>query len=173
MPRSVADNRIAKLIRMLGSSRDGEVVAAARALVRELKSAGTDLHLVADLVGTSLVSDIDDDDLADIDAALQQQLVDRTKVSTDEAEAIAQAAVPKIVALEHRYEQARNRYHDESFRIHLHIRAGLARLGFHAQRGNNSMFQRSKETARAVRNGDSGGSRRRRLIEEDQEADPC
>jgi hypothetical protein len=42
----VAD-KIAKLIKLLSSNRDGEVVAAARALCRTLESAGGDLHMLA------------------------------------------------------------------------------------------------------------------------------
>jgi hypothetical protein len=45
----IAD-KLGKLIRLLGSDRDGEVVAAAQALQRTLKSAGADLHTLADLV---------------------------------------------------------------------------------------------------------------------------
>jgi hypothetical protein len=42
----IAD-KLGKLIRMLSSDRDGEVIAAARALQRTLLSAGTDLHALA------------------------------------------------------------------------------------------------------------------------------
>jgi hypothetical protein len=42
--------KIASLVRMLSSDRDGEVVGAARALVRTLNSAGADIHTLADRV---------------------------------------------------------------------------------------------------------------------------
>ena len=42
----VAD-RVANFIRLLGSDKDGEVVAAAHALVRTLQTIGADLHDVA------------------------------------------------------------------------------------------------------------------------------
>jgi hypothetical protein len=41
---------LAKLIRLLSSDVDGEVVAAARAMTRTLRSVGNDLHDLADLV---------------------------------------------------------------------------------------------------------------------------
>src|SRR5262245_45244359 len=42
--------KLGRFIRLLGSDQDGEVVAAARALVRTLSSAGADLHALADHV---------------------------------------------------------------------------------------------------------------------------
>jgi hypothetical protein len=42
--------KLASFIRLLASDRDGEVVAAARALERVLKSAGADIHALADQV---------------------------------------------------------------------------------------------------------------------------
>jgi hypothetical protein len=42
--------KIASLIRLLSSDQDGEVVGAARALVRTLKSTGADIHVLADRV---------------------------------------------------------------------------------------------------------------------------
>lgn len=45
----VAD-RLAKLIRMLSSDRDGEVVAAAAAIKRVLKENNLDIHALADMV---------------------------------------------------------------------------------------------------------------------------
>ena len=52
MPDALAPfvGKIASLFRMLSSDRDGEVVGAARALVRTLKSAGADIHALADRV---------------------------------------------------------------------------------------------------------------------------
>jgi hypothetical protein len=44
---SVVAPRIGQLVRMLGSDQDGEVVAAARAIGRTLKSAGEDFHSLA------------------------------------------------------------------------------------------------------------------------------
>jgi hypothetical protein len=42
--------KLAKLLRMLSSSREHEVVAAAQALNRTLQSAGTDIHALAAIV---------------------------------------------------------------------------------------------------------------------------
>jgi hypothetical protein len=42
--------RIGQLIRLLASDKDGEVVAAARALGRTLNGVGADFHLLADLI---------------------------------------------------------------------------------------------------------------------------
>jgi len=42
----IAD-RLGKLVRMLTSDHDGEVVAAARSINRALKSAGLDIHVLA------------------------------------------------------------------------------------------------------------------------------
>jgi hypothetical protein len=43
-------DRLGKLIRMLSSDRDGEVLAAAKALNRTLQSAGADLHVLAAVI---------------------------------------------------------------------------------------------------------------------------
>jgi hypothetical protein len=43
----MSDNRVGHLIRMLGSQSDGEALAAARALVKELASVGGDLDALA------------------------------------------------------------------------------------------------------------------------------
>jgi hypothetical protein len=40
--------KLAPLIRRLGSDQDGEILAVVHALIRTLKSAGTDLHALAD-----------------------------------------------------------------------------------------------------------------------------
>jgi hypothetical protein len=40
-------NKLGKLLRLLSSDRDGEVVGAARAIVRTLDSAGLDIHALA------------------------------------------------------------------------------------------------------------------------------
>ena len=42
--------KLASLVRMLSSDRDGEIVAAARALVRMLMGAGSDIHALADQI---------------------------------------------------------------------------------------------------------------------------
>jgi hypothetical protein len=42
--------RLAKLLRMLSSNKEGEVFAAAQALCRTLQSAGTDIHALAAIV---------------------------------------------------------------------------------------------------------------------------
>jgi hypothetical protein len=46
----VAD-RLGKLLRLLSSDRDGEVIGAARAIVRTLGSAGLDVHALAESLG--------------------------------------------------------------------------------------------------------------------------
>ena len=45
-----ASERLAKLIRLLSSDREGEVVNAARAIRRTLKDKGLDIHTLADMV---------------------------------------------------------------------------------------------------------------------------
>jgi hypothetical protein len=50
---AVVAPRIGQLIRLLGSDRDGEVVAAARALGRTLTSVGADFHTLADTIERS------------------------------------------------------------------------------------------------------------------------
>src|SRR5882757_1798966 len=52
---SSAVSRIGQLVRMLGSDRPGEVVAAVTALQRTLRSAGTDLHYLADVTERALL----------------------------------------------------------------------------------------------------------------------
>jgi hypothetical protein len=42
--------RICHFIRLLSSDRDGEVVAAARAIIRTLKGAGADIHVLAERI---------------------------------------------------------------------------------------------------------------------------
>jgi hypothetical protein len=42
--------RLGNFIRLLSSDRDGEVVAAARALIRTLQSAGADIHVLAERI---------------------------------------------------------------------------------------------------------------------------
>ena len=44
-------NKIRPLIRLLSSDQSGEVVAAARALSRLLKTNGADIHILADSIG--------------------------------------------------------------------------------------------------------------------------
>jgi hypothetical protein len=45
-------DKLGKLLRLLSSSHDGEVVAAARAIDRTLKSVGLDVHALADGIAT-------------------------------------------------------------------------------------------------------------------------
>jgi hypothetical protein len=45
-----AAEKLASLVRLLASDKDGEVLGAARAINRTLKSAGTDIHALADRV---------------------------------------------------------------------------------------------------------------------------
>jgi hypothetical protein len=49
-------NKLKPLIRLLSSDVDGEVVAAARALNRTLKSAGLDIHVLADGISNGELS---------------------------------------------------------------------------------------------------------------------
>jgi hypothetical protein len=46
--------RLSQFIRLLGSDRDGEVVAAARAIQRTLATVGQDFHDLADIVERSI-----------------------------------------------------------------------------------------------------------------------
>lgn len=47
----IAD-KLQRLVRLLSSDQDGEVIAAARALTRTLKGAKLDIHVLADSIGT-------------------------------------------------------------------------------------------------------------------------
>ena len=47
--------RLGQLIRLLSSDRDGEVVAAARALGRTLRSVGADFHVLAAAIETPAI----------------------------------------------------------------------------------------------------------------------
>lgn len=47
------NNRIGKLIRLLGSDRLGEVAAAVAAIMRQLQAAGKDIHALAEVVERS------------------------------------------------------------------------------------------------------------------------
>jgi hypothetical protein len=49
--------KLKPLIRMLSSSHHGEIVAAAHAIVRTLKSGGTDIHALADSIGNGKLSE--------------------------------------------------------------------------------------------------------------------
>ena len=48
--KKTLEERLADCIRVLSSEKDGEVVAAARALKRTLESAGTDIHGLANAI---------------------------------------------------------------------------------------------------------------------------
>jgi hypothetical protein len=48
MLKPSAQDRLAKLVRMLSSDKPGEVVAAASAIMRTLDAEGTDIHALAD-----------------------------------------------------------------------------------------------------------------------------
>ena len=52
-------NKLAKLLPMLSSDQDGEVVGAARAIDRVLKAARLDWHALADIVSRSAAPSID------------------------------------------------------------------------------------------------------------------
>ena len=43
-------DKLGKLLRLLGSNQDGEVIATARSIVRVLKGAGLDLHVLVDSI---------------------------------------------------------------------------------------------------------------------------
>ncbi len=58
--RTPLEQKLGTFIRMLASERDGEVVAAARAIVRTLKAAGADIHVLADRVETANGSKLTD-----------------------------------------------------------------------------------------------------------------
>ena len=45
--RTTPEEKLGTFIRLLASERDGEVIAAARAIKRVLKSAGRDIHVLA------------------------------------------------------------------------------------------------------------------------------
>ena len=51
MLAAMSEERLQKLIKLLSSSNDGEVVAAARALLRTLEADGSDIHELAERVG--------------------------------------------------------------------------------------------------------------------------
>ena len=51
--RTPLEQKLGTFIRMLASERDGEVVAAARAIVRTLKAADADIHVLAERVETA------------------------------------------------------------------------------------------------------------------------
>jgi hypothetical protein len=51
MDAAIAD-RLGKMLRLLASDHDGEVVAAAKAIVRTLESNSLDIHALADAVET-------------------------------------------------------------------------------------------------------------------------
>src|SRR6516162_10844770 len=42
--------KLQKYLRLLGSNQDGEVLAAARALIRTLENNGADIHILADAI---------------------------------------------------------------------------------------------------------------------------
>ena len=44
-PRRTHEQKLGTFIRMLASERDGEVIVAARAIVRTLKAAGADIQV--------------------------------------------------------------------------------------------------------------------------------
>ncbi|MEH2569783.1 hypothetical protein [Bradyrhizobium sp. AZCC 2289] len=66
--------RIGQLVRLLGSDKSGEIVAAATALKRALRGAGLDLHSLAEVTERALIAvppphELDDDALDDTDLA--------------------------------------------------------------------------------------------------------
>ena len=61
--RTPLEQKLGTFIRMLASERDGEVVAAARAIVRTLKAAGADIHVLAERVETANGSKLTDGEM--------------------------------------------------------------------------------------------------------------
>lgn len=53
----MTEEKLKKLIKLLSSPNDGEVVAAARAILRTLEADGTDIHDLADRVGGRKLSE--------------------------------------------------------------------------------------------------------------------
>jgi hypothetical protein len=51
MPNTSTTERLRQLVRMLSSDQEGEVLSAARAINRTLKSNGLDIHFLADGIG--------------------------------------------------------------------------------------------------------------------------
>jgi len=51
--------KIRKLVRLLSSPQDAEVVAAARALLRTLDADGADIHALAEAIGSGKLSETD------------------------------------------------------------------------------------------------------------------
>ena len=69
--RTPLEQKLGTFIRMLASERDGEVVAAARAIVRTLKAAGADIHVLAERVETANGSKLTDGEMRE---ALRRRL---------------------------------------------------------------------------------------------------
>jgi hypothetical protein len=61
--RTTPDQRLGTLIRLLASEQDGEALAAARAIVRTLKSTGADIHVLAERVETANGGKLTDADM--------------------------------------------------------------------------------------------------------------
>jgi hypothetical protein len=83
---SGAEERLEKLIKMLSSDKDGEVVAAARAINRTLNGAGTDIHeLAARVKGGGKLSDVEMQKIFDagVEAGKNDAAVDKGFDSVD------------------------------------------------------------------------------------------
>jgi hypothetical protein len=52
-------DKIKKMVRLLSSDRDAEVVAAARAILRTLEADGSDIHELAEAIGSGKLSEQD------------------------------------------------------------------------------------------------------------------
>jgi hypothetical protein len=106
------NERLGKLILMLGSSHDGEVVAAARAINRLLKGQSRDLHTLAAFAGGLFPPVVDH---AEVARRLQQRTAGKTKLTAAEV----RAAVPEKKELErakmaaYYREQLASRYDEE------------------------------------------------------------
>ena len=99
------DNRIAKLIRMLGSSADAEVLTAARNLVSELQADGFDLNALAAAWEIErerqrgprpiVLSPVD---WVEVGAAITRYALGKTTVETEAVLRAVRIAVPAINA---------------------------------------------------------------------------
>jgi hypothetical protein len=99
------DNRVAKLIRVLGSSVDAEVLTAARNLVSELQSDGFDLHALAaaweiewERQRGPRPTPLPPGNWVEVEAAITRYADGKTTVETDAVLRAVLTAVPAIKA---------------------------------------------------------------------------
>ena len=143
-----ADNRIAKLIRMLGSSADAEALTAARNLVSELQADGFDLHALAaaweieqERQRGPRPTPLSPVDWVEVEAAITRYADGKTTVQTEAVLRAVLTAVPAIKA--DRPERDRVEVMNE---VILYVSSTLSRLGF--TRGSSwLMFHRTERDA--------------------------